>query len=456
MGLNNMATNTYVALDTKVLASAVSSVTFNSISQGYTDLVIVASYTSTTGNNYPEIQFNGDTAANYSRTIMSGNGSTATSARVPNENQASLGGITYGTTSNAMMTVTNIMNYSNTTTYKTLITRNNVAAIGVEATVNLWRSTAAITSITYKSGNNFAIGSTFTLYGIAAESTSANGISGGTLYSDATYNYRVFTSTSALTISSGTLTCDILVVAGGGGGPAGNNGGGGGAGGLLNFASQSLAAGNYVVEVGAGGAGGTSAGGYTNNTNGINSRFGSLTAAIGGGKAGRDAYGGYNGAAGGSGGGAGWGAGISYSGTGGAGTSGQGYRGGNTSGNNSGGGGGGGFGAQGQDVSNTTLVGGAGGIGTSAYSSWGLATSTGQNVSGTVYYAGGGGGGGSTIANAAGGYGGGGRGGAAISGGLVVQSGTANTGCRGGGGGGSTDGTGGAGGSGIVIIRYPK
>jgi hypothetical protein len=37
------------------------------------------------------------------------------------------------------------------------------------AVVGLWRNTASITSMTYSaSANNFATGSTFTLYGIAA------------------------------------------------------------------------------------------------------------------------------------------------------------------------------------------------------------------------------------------------------------------------------------------------
>lgn len=164
------AGSTYTPIATYTATGSSNTITFGSggtLPQTYTDLVLVASYTSTTGNNYPEIQFNGDTASNYSRTVMSGNGSTATSARVANESQASLGAITYGTTANTMVTVTNIMKYSNSTTYKTLITRNNVAAIGVEATVNLWRNTAAITSLVYKSSNNFASGSTFTLYGIA-------------------------------------------------------------------------------------------------------------------------------------------------------------------------------------------------------------------------------------------------------------------------------------------------
>jgi hypothetical protein len=63
-----------------------------------------------------------------------------------------------------------IMNYSNTTTNKTVLARASSQQEGVEATVGLWRSTAAITSITFDlvSTRTFSVGSTLTLYGIKA------------------------------------------------------------------------------------------------------------------------------------------------------------------------------------------------------------------------------------------------------------------------------------------------
>jgi hypothetical protein len=62
------------------------------------------------------------------------------------------------------------MNYANTTTYKTAISRGSESVNGVMAIVVLWRKTPeAITSILLKpSTGNFDIGSTFTLYGIKA------------------------------------------------------------------------------------------------------------------------------------------------------------------------------------------------------------------------------------------------------------------------------------------------
>jgi hypothetical protein len=68
-----------------------------------------------------------------------------------------------------MNSIFNILDYANTTTYKTVINRANNAATGVDATVSLWRSTAAINSINISSStSSFATGSTFSLFGIKA------------------------------------------------------------------------------------------------------------------------------------------------------------------------------------------------------------------------------------------------------------------------------------------------
>jgi hypothetical protein len=73
-------------------------------------------------------------------------------------------------TSSNTSTIISILNYANTTTYKTALSRANNAAGGVDAVVGLWRSTAAINSIKMAIGGgySYAAGTTFTLYGIAA------------------------------------------------------------------------------------------------------------------------------------------------------------------------------------------------------------------------------------------------------------------------------------------------
>jgi hypothetical protein len=61
------------------------------------------------------------------------------------------------------------MNYSNTTTNKTCISRAARTDVSTWAFVNLWRNTAAITSLRITGlGETYSTGSTFTLYGIKA------------------------------------------------------------------------------------------------------------------------------------------------------------------------------------------------------------------------------------------------------------------------------------------------
>ena len=163
------AGNTYVALATNTLSSAAASVTFSSISGAYTDLVIVSTPFITTGTTNFNIRFNSDSSGNYSWRTLDGTGSAAVTNYDSNVGQGRLHDYAWLTTSNIGNYITYIQNYSNTTTYKTYLGRGNVANNGVSAVVGLWRSTAAITSITlFPSASTFPTGSTFNLYGIAA------------------------------------------------------------------------------------------------------------------------------------------------------------------------------------------------------------------------------------------------------------------------------------------------
>ena len=426
--------NTYTELATQTLGAATGTVTFSSIPSGYTDLVLVANIVGI-GNisaGAISIRFNSDTATNYSATYLMGNGSSATSGRASNDTRMIVASPTLNLGNNPFVNIVQIQNYSNTTTFKTVLSRSNIAATQVAAVVGLWRKTPeAITSITYESYNSqtMSIGSTFSLYGIANADQGAAKATGGIITEDSQYWYHTFGASSAF-IPKQSLSCDILVIAGGGGGGS-QNGGGGGAGGLLAFTSQSLTATSYNVTVGGGGNGAIVVAPFGSGINGSDSQFGSLTLVKGGGGGGGQ----NNGTAPGS---QGSGGGASLNGTGGTATSGQGNNGGSGSSNASGGGGG--AGAVGTNA--PTGVAGSGGNGLTTYSSWGLATGTGQNINNTFWYAGGGAGIGSSPGTA-------GNGG----GGLAAVSGIANTG---GGGGGWNGITVGAGGSGIVIVRYAK
>lgn len=162
-----MATTYTPIATTTVSGSSTISVTFSSIPSTYTDLIIVSQYKSVS-NNYLIMRFNGDTGSNYSRTELTGNGSTATSSRFSNEAYAYVSSL-YAPTGDWETAISQINNYSNTTTYKTMISRVNTPTQAVNATINLWRSTSALNTVLITAiGSGYDVGSTFTLYGIKA------------------------------------------------------------------------------------------------------------------------------------------------------------------------------------------------------------------------------------------------------------------------------------------------
>jgi hypothetical protein len=440
-----------------VSGSSTATVTFDltTVTGNYTDLRLVINSQNANSTYQPYIQFNSDTSGsstNYSTTSLRGDGSSAASGRhTSNFGWYPVPGPGVGTTGNFEPWLIDIMNYSNTTTYKTGLSRFNNSASIVAANVHLWRSTAAITSIsiTAESGSgNFVAGSTFTLYGIANADIGAYA-TGGIITQDSTYYYHAFGSSGTFTPSRA-LTADILVVAGGGAGGGTNAGGGGGAGGLLYQTGRSLTNGTgYTCTIGAGGGATT-----VNGSNGSNSSFDIVVANGGGG-------GSYNGTpnsftAGGSGGGGAYnasgGGSANQGNSSGATGLGNNGAGGNNSGNQ-GAGGGGGAGSTGSV--GTSSNGGAGGAGYTSSLLAAMAAATGYGASN--YFAGGGGGGlvyGTSGSGGAGGSGGGGTGGIYGSPTVAATSGTSYTG--GGGGGSGAGSTAGNGGSGLIIVRYAK
>jgi len=168
-----MPTATYEKIQTYTLPSNTNSHTFTSIPSTYTDLVIITSNLTCTGAYTLTAQLNSDTGSNYSWTVLSGNGSAASSLRAANDAR----GLCFGAYVNGMSTtvpsvaVSTILNYSNTTTYKTSLSRLSTASVEVDANVSLWRSTAAVNSVTLRSSNpvgSLKTGTIFTIYGIKA------------------------------------------------------------------------------------------------------------------------------------------------------------------------------------------------------------------------------------------------------------------------------------------------
>ena len=160
---------TYEKIATTTLGSGTTSVTFSSIPGTYTDLVLVSSGKMSSGAADVYLKFNGS-GSNYSYTVLWANSSTYGSNRGTNEGQLNQDYFGVPTANYGNITITNVMNYANTSVYKTTLSRANNADNnqGVDAIVGLWRDTSAITSIEFKTGTNMAAGFTFTIYGIKA------------------------------------------------------------------------------------------------------------------------------------------------------------------------------------------------------------------------------------------------------------------------------------------------
>jgi hypothetical protein len=112
------------------------------------------------------VRVNNDSGTNYSTTLFTSNGTSATSSRISNAQAFNIQSNIYSDPTLAAFTIMNFMNYSNTTTYKTVLTRAGRSNQGTEAFIGLWRNTAAITSISLSSGVTYTTNASFTLYGI--------------------------------------------------------------------------------------------------------------------------------------------------------------------------------------------------------------------------------------------------------------------------------------------------
>ena len=447
----------YTLIETVTVGSGgASSIEFTGIAaEAGADLELVISGRSVLGTAIRGINlyFDNDTAANYTRSRIVGEGANPVIGTGPHTDSVlemgwmSAAGTTTSTFGNAKIHISNYASSSAKVATSFAASENAAADANLSMHAHTWSGTAAISSILMTTSGDIAEHSTASLYLVTtADATGGTGgggnftqkATGGTVTFSNGFYIHTFTSSGTFTPLE-SLTCDYLIIAGGGGGGA-TLAAGGGAGGYRTSVgtsggsssaetSLSLLANSYSVTIGAGGAGSSTA---TKGTSGSDSVFATFTS-VGGGGGGTFAD--RAGLLGGSG-----GAGSGSGGAGSVGTANQGTAGGNggdLGGANGGGGGGGGAASAGADYSSNT--GGAGGAGLS------------NTLGSTTTRAGGGGGGTGTTNGGTGGSGGGGTGASATQ---TATAGTTNTGSGGGGGAETSRAIGAAGGSGIVIVRY--
>jgi hypothetical protein len=166
----------YEAIYFQNLTSTASSLRFNNIPQGYTDLLLKVS---PRGNRAaPNIEdmyvtFNDDTASNYSFGELYGDGSNMAFTRLTSQNS---GRFLYGNTASCTAGSFGICdmyipNYSSASTFKSFNAdsfseSNDVATYQINIS-GLWRNLAPITSIKIDPTTTpFQIGTSLSLYGI--------------------------------------------------------------------------------------------------------------------------------------------------------------------------------------------------------------------------------------------------------------------------------------------------
>lgn len=166
-----MPTFTLIAAHT--IPTAAADYTFTAIPATYTDLVLKISARSTAnGGQNCNLTFNSNTSG-YSDRILSGNGSTASSFSSGN---TSRGGsivipgadFTASTFGNGEIYIPNYAGSTAKSFSNDSGSENNATLSYLQMQATLWNNTAAITSIKIDlSGGNFAVNSTFYLYGVS-------------------------------------------------------------------------------------------------------------------------------------------------------------------------------------------------------------------------------------------------------------------------------------------------
>jgi hypothetical protein len=159
----------FTPLANTTLASAVTSITFSSISSSYRDLFLVLKLVGGTGSQ-PLIKVNNDAGTNYNGTLVRANGTTILGTNINAYNYgATLSLYASNSGSNDLFYDVWMPDYATTDKHKTLLIRANGAGSGVEMNVSKWNSTTAVTSLViYFTSGNFGIGTTATLYGVSA------------------------------------------------------------------------------------------------------------------------------------------------------------------------------------------------------------------------------------------------------------------------------------------------
>ena len=165
----HLSTNNFSSIATVTVGSGgASTITFSSIPSTYTHLQVRALVFSNVTGSVTSMAFNGDTSysSNYYNHLLYavGSGSVSSAAQA-----WSYAPVFQGSTTIGSAMVLDILDYANTNKYKVTKDLDGYDANGsggLSFTSNLWKNTAAITSMTFSANTQFTQYTTFALYGI--------------------------------------------------------------------------------------------------------------------------------------------------------------------------------------------------------------------------------------------------------------------------------------------------
>jgi len=173
---SKLVTGSYESIATATGTGASGTITFSSIPSTYSHLQIraFAHSTRTVGTDAGiTMTVNSDSGSNYSRHILYGNGSTVTASAASSTTTYYNYDITAdnGNSSTYTAFIIDFLDYADGNKYKTLrllhgFDKNGSGQIALVS--GNWRSTSAISSISFITDNYFTTATSFALYGVKA------------------------------------------------------------------------------------------------------------------------------------------------------------------------------------------------------------------------------------------------------------------------------------------------
>jgi hypothetical protein len=157
---------------TTLLSSASASITLSNIPNTYKHLQIRVMALTAASGKVMVMRFNTDSGTNYTWHYLNGQGTTASAGNQTGNTYARFFAQNIGTnTTNPSVSVIDILDYANTSKYKTIRSlsgsdNNGSGEVALES--SLWLNTANITSVEFRlnDGSNYSANSRFSLYGI--------------------------------------------------------------------------------------------------------------------------------------------------------------------------------------------------------------------------------------------------------------------------------------------------